>query len=257
MNITKLLSWNVNGIRAVHKKGNLAEVFQLQPDILCIQETKIQPDQLTDDLLNMAGYHAYFESGDRKGYSGVALYSKQEPKELKTGFGIEKFDKEGRIQIADYQDFVLFNIYFPNGKGSKERLQYKMDFYDAFLDYVDRLKDAGRKIVVTGDVNTAHKEIDLARPKENEKVSGFLPEERAWIDKFLSHGYLDTFRMFNQEPGQYTWWDMKSRARERNIGWRIDYFYVSENLKDNVKAAYILPEIMGSDHCPIGIELEI
>lgn len=257
MSLIKILSWNVNGIRAVHKKGNLAEVFQLQPDILCIQETKIQPDQLTDDLLNIAGYHAYFESGDRKGYSGVALYSKQEPKELKTGFGIEKFDIEGRIQIADYDDFILFNIYFPNGKGSKERLQYKMDFYDAFLDHVDRLKNAGRKIVVTGDVNTAHKEIDLARPKENEKVSGFLPEERAWIDKFLSHGYLDTFRMFNQEPGQYTWWDMKSRARERNIGWRIDYFYVSENLKDNVKAAYILPEIMGSDHCPIGIDLEI
>lgn len=257
MSLIKILSWNVNGIRAVHKKGNLAEVFQLQPDILCIQETKIQPDQLTDDLLNMAGYHAYFESGDRKGYSGVALYSKHEPKELKTGFGIEKFDNEGRIQIADYDDFILFNIYFPNGKGSKERLQYKMDFYDAFLDYVDRLKSAGRKIVVTGDINTAHKEIDLARPKENEKVSGFLPEERAWIDKFLSHGYLDSFRMFNQEPGQYTWWDMKSRARERNIGWRIDYFYVSENLKDNVKAAYILPEIMGSDHCPIGIDLEI
>ncbi len=257
MNTIKLLSWNVNGIRAVLKKGNFAEVFQLQPDILCIQETKIQPDQLTEDLLNVAGYYAYFKSGERKGYSGVALYSKQAPKELRTGFGIERFDNEGRIQIADYQDFVLFNIYFPNGKGSKERLQYKMDFYDAFLDYVDRLKEAGRKIVVTGDVNTAHKEIDLARPKENEKVSGFLPEERAWIDKFLSHGYIDTFRMFNQEPGQYTWWDMKSRARERNIGWRIDYFYVSENLKDNVKAAYILPDIMGSDHCPIGLELMI
>ncbi len=257
MKTVNILSWNVNGIRAVYKKGNFAEVFQQQPDILCLQETKAHPGQLTDNILKTEDYHAYFEAGERKGYSGVAIFSKEEPKEIETGFGIEKFDKEGRIQIADYADFVLFNIYFPNGKGSKERLQYKMDFYDAFLEYADKLKDAGRKIVVTGDVNTAHKEIDLARPKENEKISGFLPEERAWIDKFLSHGYIDTFRMFNQESGQYTWWDMKSRARERNIGWRIDYFYVSENIKNNVKISYILPNIMGSDHCPIGIELLI
>ncbi len=257
MKTIKILSWNVNGIRALHKKGNFFEAFQQEPDILCLQETKAQPEQLTDDILKMKGYHAYFEAGERKGYSGVAIFSKEEPKEIKTGFGIEKFDKEGRIQIADYVYFVLFNIYFPNGKGSKERLQYKMDFYDCFLEYVDKLKDVGRKIVVTGDVNTAHKEIDLARPKENEKVSGFLPEERAWIDIFLSHGYVDTFRMFNQDSGQYTWWDMKSRARERNIGWRIDYFYVSDNFKDNVKMSYMLPNVMGSDHCPIGIEVVI
>ena len=257
MKTTKLLSWNMNGIRAVHRKGNFEDIFNEQPDILCIQETKARAEQLGDEILKVANYHAYFEAGERKGYSGVAIYTKEQPREIKTGFGIEKFDREGRIQIADYEDFVLFNIYFPNGKGSKERLQYKMDFYDAFLKYADQLKDQGRKIVVTGDVNTAHKEIDLARPKENEKVSGFLPEERAWIDQFLSHGYIDTFRMFNQEPGQYTWWDMKSRARERNVGWRIDYFYVSENLKDNVKAAYILPHILGSDHCPIGVELSL
>jgi len=257
MKTIKILSWNVNGIRAIHRKGNFEDVFKEQPDIVCIQETKAHPDQLDDAIMKITDYHAYFEAGGRKGYSGVGLYSKQEPKELKTGFGIEKFDNEGRIQIADYEDFVLFNIYFPNGKGSKERLQYKMDFYDAFLEYADRLNNGGRKIVVTGDVNTAHKEIDLARPKENEKVSGFLPEEREWINKFLSHGYLDSFRMFNQEPGQYTWWDLKSRARERNIGWRIDYFYVSENFKENVKAAYILPTIMGSDHCPIGIDVMI
>jgi exodeoxyribonuclease-3 len=257
MKTIKILSWNVNGIRAVHRKGNFADVFKQQPDILCLQETKAHPDQLDDEIRNIDGYHSFFEAGERKGYSGVAIYSKLKPHEIKTRFGIEKFDNEGRIQIADYDDFVLFNIYFPNGKGSKERLQYKMDFYDAFLEHVDKLKDAGRKIVVTGDVNTAHKAIDLARPKENEKVSGFLPEERDWIDKFLSHGYVDTFRMFNQQPDNYTWWDMKSRARDRNIGWRIDYFYVSENLKNSVKAAYILTEIMGSDHCPIGINIEI
>ena len=257
MKTIKILSWNVNGIRAVHRKGNFADVFKVQPDILCLQETKAHPDQLDDEIRNIDGYHSFFEAGERKGYSGVAIYSKLKPHEIKTRFGIEKFDNEGRIQIADYDDFVLFNIYFPNGKGSKERLQYKMDFYDAFLEHVDKLKDASRKIVVTGDVNTAHKAIDLARPKENEKVSGFLPEERAWIDKFLSHGYVDTFRMFNQQPENYTWWDMKSRARDRNIGWRIDYFYISENLKDSVQAAYILTDIMGSDHCPIGIDLEI
>jgi len=257
MKTIKILSWNVNGIRAVHRKGNFGDVFKEQPHILCVQETKAQPEQLSADIITIEGFRSYFSSAERKGYSGIALYTKEEPKNIMTGFGIERFDNEGRIQIADYEDFVLFNIYFPNGKGSKERLQYKMDFYDAFLEYVDKLKQQGRKIVVTGDVNTAHKAIDLARPKENEKVSGFLPEERAWIDKFLSHGYVDTFRMFNQEPDQYTWWDLKSRARERNIGWRIDYFYVSENLKDNMKAAYILPEIIGSDHCPIGIDVVI
>lgn len=257
MKTIKILSWNVNGIRAVHRKGSFEDVFKQQPDILCLQETKAHPEQLGDEISKVEGYHSYFEAGERKGYSGVAIYTKELPKEIITGFGIEIFDNEGRIQIADYGDFVVFNIYFPNGKGSKERLQYKMDFYDAFLEYADKLKAAGRKIVVTGDVNTAHKEIDLSRPKENEKISGFLPEERAWIDKFLSHGYVDTFRMFNTNPDNYTWWDMKSRARDRNIGWRIDYFYVSENLKSNVKAAYILSDIMGSDHCPIGIDVEV
>lgn len=257
MKTIKILSWNVNGIRAVHRKGNFADVFQKQPDILCLQETKAHPDQLSDEIRNIDGYYSFFEAGERKGYSGVAIYTTAQPKAMKTGFGIEKFDNEGRIQIADFEDIVLCNIYFPNGKGSIERLQYKIDFYDAFLKEVNQLKNEGRKIVVTGDVNTAHKEIDLARPKENEKMSGFLPEERSWIDKFLSHGYWDTFRMFNQQPDNYTWWDMKSRARERNIGWRIDYFFVSENLKDSVKAVYILTDIMGSDHCPIGIDLEV
>lgn len=150
---------------------------------------------------------------------------------------------------------MLFNIYFPNGKASAERLRYKMDFYQAFLDYADSLKKKGKKLIICGDVNTAHKEIDLARPKENEKISGFLPEERAWIDKLIAHGYVDTFRTFNQKPGQYTWWNLKTRARERNVGWRIDYFFVSQNFKEKVKSAYILSQVTGSDHCPIGIDL--
>jgi exodeoxyribonuclease-3 len=253
----KILSWNVNGIRAVYKKGFLDWLRSENPDILCIQETKAVEEQLPSSLKDIEGYYTYFSSADRKGYSGTALYTVIKPEKLERGFGIERFDNEGRIIIADYSSYILFNIYFPNGKASKERLRYKMDFYDAFLDYVDRLTKRGKKIIVCGDVNTAHKEIDLARPKENQKISGFLPEERAWIDTLISHGFIDTFRLFNKEPGQYTWWDLKSRARERNVGWRIDYFFASKNLRKNITSSYILPDVMGSDHCPIGLDIEI
>lgn len=256
MKKTKILSWNVNGIRAAHRKGFVDWLVKEQPNILCIQETKAHVEQLSHDLINVEGYHSYFSSGERKGYSGVALYTKVKSIDIKTGFGIKQFDNEGRILIAEYPEFTLFNIYYPNGKSSEERLKYKMDFYDAFYNDVNKLKDKGKKIIICGDVNTAHKEIDLARPKENSQISGFLPEEREWIDKFLESGYLDTFRMFNNEPDNYSYWDTKTRARERNVGWRIDYFYVSKNLKENVKSAFIMPEVMGSDHCPIGIEVE-
>lgn len=257
MTTIKILSWNVNGLRAAYKKGFLEWVLRERPDILCLQETKAAPEQLPAELIEVAGYRAYFASAERKGYSGVALYTRLEPDEIKAGFGFKRFDVEGRTQVADFGDFRLFNVYFPNGKASAERLRYKMAFYGAFLEYVDELKAKGERIVVCGDVNTAHKEIDLARPKENEKVSGFLPRERAWLDEFVSRGFVDTFRMFNREPGQYTWWDLKTRARERNVGWRIDYFFVSGNFKKNVKAAYIMPEVTGSDHCPIGVEVAV
>lgn len=251
----RILSWNVNGLRAVHKKGFLDWFKKEQPDILCLQETKAQEEQLPDEVRNIEGYHSYFSSAVKKGYSGVAIYTKEKPQSVKKGFGIEKFDSEGRILVAEYSDFILINIYYPNGKAREERLRYKMDFYDAFLEYANKLKKKGKNLVICGDVNTAHKEIDLARPKPNEKVSGFLPEERAWMDKFLADGYLDTFRMFNQEPENYTWWDMVSRARDRNVGWRIDYFFISESLKKRIKDAFILSDVMGSDHCPIGIEI--
>jgi len=254
----RLLSWNVNGIRAVQKKGFVDWLLTEDPDILCLQETKAAPEQLSDDLLNINGYKAYFSSSTvKKGYSGVAIYTKQEPLKVEHGFGIAKFDDEGRIIIADYKDFVLINIYYPNGKKNEERLQYKMDFYDAFLDYSNKLVKKGKQLVICGDVNTAHKEIDLARPKENSKVSGFLPVEREWLNKFFSHNYHDTFRLFNDEPENYTWWDQVTRARDRNVGWRIDYFFVSGNFKNNVKDAFIMPDVMGSDHCPVGIEIEI
>jgi len=253
----KMLSWNVNGLRAIYKKGVLDWLAKTGPDILCLQETKAQQEQLPPELLEIDGYHTYYVSAERKGYSGVALYTRENPRNIKSGLGIERFDIEGRTLIAEYDKFVLFNIYYPNGKASEERLQYKLDYYEAFLEYVDKLKKKKKNLVICGDVNTAHRAIDLARPKQNEKVSGFLPEERAWMDRFFEQGFIDTFRLFNDQPAQYTWWDMKSRARDRNVGWRIDYFFVSEAMKKNVRNAFILPEVMGSDHCPVGLEIEI
>ncbi len=252
-----IISWNVNGIRAVYRKGFLDWFKDAKPDILCIQETKATPDQLPRKLKEIEGYFSYFNSAEKKGYSGVGLYSSIKPQAIENGFGIDKYDREGRVQIVDYDEFLLFNIYFPNGKMSEERLKYKLDFYEVFLDHVNQLRDQGNNIIVCGDLNTAHKEIDLARPKENSNISGFLPVERAWIDKFLDNGYVDTFRMFNSDSDQYTWWSYRTRARERNVGWRLDYFFVNEEFKDKVKSSYILSDVMGSDHCPIGLEIKI
>ena len=255
MKETKILCWNVNGIRAVRNKGFLDWLYKESPDILCLQETKAQLEQLDKDLLEPAGYHTCWNYPERKGYSGVAIFSKEQPLRVQYDFGPAGLEMEGRVLMTEYPGFSLFDIYFPNGKKDQERLDYKMAFYDVFLDYADSLKAEGKRLVVCGDFNTAHKEIDLARPKENEKVSGFLPVERGWIDKFIAHGYVDTFRQFNQEPGQYTWWDMKSGARARNVGWRLDYFFVSDNLLPALKEAFIMPDVGGSDHCPVGIIL--
>lgn len=253
----RILSWNVNGLRAVHKKGFIEWFLRENPDILCIQETKAAPDQLPRALKHVDGYHAYFCEAEKKGYSGVAIYTKIRPKKVEYGFGIPKFDDEGRILIADYDDFVLLNIYFPNGKMSAERLDYKLEFYDVLLNYANKLKEARKNLIICGDLNTAHKEIDIARPKANEKISGFLPVERAWIDKFISQGYIDTFRIFNNQPDQYTWWSYRTRARERNVGWRLDYFFVNKEFKDKIEDSYILKEVRGSDHCPVGLDIEL
>lgn len=251
----RILSWNVNGIRSVRDKGFLNWLHEESPDILCVQETKAHPEQLGPDLLEPDGYHVYWNHPERKGYSGVAIFSKEEPYRVSYDFEEIGLDIEGRILAADYVDFFLFNIYFPNGKKDDIRLRYKMAFYQAFLEYADELRDKGKKIIICGDVNTAHEAIDLSRPKENEKVSGFLPIERHWLDDFISHGYVDTFRHLNSEPNHYTWWDMKSGARARNVGWRIDYFFVTENLLSSLTDAFIMPEVTGSDHCPIGISI--
>jgi exodeoxyribonuclease-3 len=248
----RLVSWNVNGIRAVERKGFLTWFKEQSPDVLCLQETKAELSQLGETLTAVPGYSADFCWGERKGYSGVATYSKRPALSVERGFGQAEFDREGRILVHRFPEFTLFNIYFPNGKSGPERLDYKMRFYDKFLSVLDARRKKGEKnLVVCGDVNTAHKEIDLARPKENRKISGFLPQECAWMDKLVAAGFVDTFRQFEPGPGHYSWWDMQSRARERNVGWRIDYFFVSEPLKGNLKAAAIRPEVMGSDHCPV------
>ena len=252
----RMLSWNVNGIRSVHRKGFVSWLSTAQADIVCLQETKASERDLPFELTAPPGYTVYFFGAARKGYSGVALYTKQKPQQVHYGIGEQRFDSEGRVLIADYGDFVLFNVYCPNGQRSHERLTYKLDFYKSFLTAVMRMISLQRSVIVCGDINTAHRDIDLARPRENAGTSGFLPEERAWIDELLRCGFIDTFRMFNSHPGHYTWWDMKSRARERNVGWRLDYFFVSENLRNRVCNAYILSEVMGSDHCPVGLEME-
>ena len=252
----RIISWNVNGIRAAHKKGFLEWLDQESPDIMCVQETKASEDQLPEALKEIPGYTSYFTSAEKRGYSGVAVFTKTKPEQVTSSFPAESFSREGRVLAVDYVEFVLLNVYFPNGKSSAERLQYKMDFYDDFLDYADGIKNSGKNLVICGDVNTAHKEIDLARPKANEATSGFLPIERAWIDKLLEHGYVDTLRVFNPEPDQYTYWDMITRARDRNVGWRIDYFFVNEGFVPRLKTGFILTDVMGSDHCPIGIEID-
>ena len=251
----KIVTWNVNGIRAVLKRGISNWLEQESPDILCFQEVKLQPEQV-NSVPPLPGYHAYWNCGDRKGYSGVASFTRIDPSKVEYGFGVDRFDREGRVVRMDFPGFTLLNIYFPNGGSGPERLAYKLEFYDAFLRYAKELRDQGKPVIVCGDYNTAHTEIDLARPKANEKTSGFLPEERAWLDRMAEQGFVDVYRHLHKEPGQYTWWDQKTFARDRNVGWRIDYFWISPELVPLVTDARILTEVLGSDHCPVILEMQ-
>ncbi len=251
----KLLSWNVNGYRAALKKGLLDFAAAEKPDILGLQEVKVSADQLAG-LELPADYRAEWNSAERKGYSGVAAFFRKAPEAVRRGLGEGRFDAEGRVIALEYRDFHLLNVYFPNGGAGPERLRFKLDFYEAFLKHIEGLRKTGKAVVFCGDVNTAHKELDLARPRENEGNSGFLPVERAWLDRVTGSGWVDTFRVFHAEGGRYSWWDYKTRARERNVGWRLDYFFIDEGHKGMVKDAFILPDVQGSDHCPVGIELD-
>ncbi len=253
----RIISWNVNGIRAAIKKGFWDWFANDQADIVCLQEVKARREQLNGQLEAASGYEIHWNAATRPGYSGVASFLRTAPLRTQTGLGIEEFDSEGRVLLHEYERFFLFNIYFPNGQRDHGRLDYKLRFYDAFLEEAEKLRQTGKAVITCGDFNTAHKEIDLKNPKANENTSGFLPVERAWMDKLTDYGYVDTFRLFHQEPEQYTWWTYRFNARKRNIGWRIDYFFIDREHVAMVKDAFILPEVGGSDHCPVGIELVV
>ena len=255
-----LISWNVNGLRAVIKKDFFDSFKQLDADIVALQETKLQESQLTEEMKHIEGYESHWSCATvKKGYSGVATYARIIPKSVKYGIGEPLYDDEGRIIEMDFDDFIFFNVYFPNGQMSEERLQYKLDFYEAFFNYAEEYKKQGRSLIITGDYNTAHNEIDLKNPKANENTSGFLRIERDWLDRLTGNGYVDTFRHFNPDTVKYSWWTYRFKARDRNIGWRIDYFFVTQDIIDKgwIKETIINNDILGSDHCPIGLVIEI
>jgi len=252
----KILSWNVNGLRAVLGRGALEAVWEREPDVLCLQEIKVRPEQLSKEQRCFPGYQAIWNPAERPGYSGVATLLRTPAAEIQTGMDAPHFDVEGRVIQTLHPDFRLFNIYFPNGGRGYDRVTYKLEFYSHLLKLCDRLHANGESIILTGDFNTAHQPIDLRHPKANEKISGFMPEERERVQKFLDHGFVDVYRHLNPETVQYTWWTYRMDARRRGVGWRIDYFLVSRALVERVRQATILESILGSDHCPIELELQ-
>lgn len=250
------MSWNVNGIRAAVKNGFTGFLKQYQPDVLGIQEIKMNDAAREKEEFDFSNYLEYWHPAEKPGYSGTAFLAKNKPLSVVNGMGVAEFDSEGRVQTLEFPDFYFVNAYFPNSNGELSRLPYRLKFNDAYLKYVKNLEKK-KPVVLTGDFNVAREEIDLARPKENVGNAGFTPEERAWADKLIASGFVDTFRLINGNKVQYSWWSYRAYARERNVGWRIDYFFVSEKLASRVKKAFILDEVVGSDHCPVGIELEL
>lgn len=251
----KIVSFNVNGIRASYKKGALSEAFSLNADLLAIQETKSTPDQLSPEIMAPPGYSSYFDSSkERKGYSGVAVYTKVIPEKVEYGLGEDEYDTEGRCLTLYFKDFVFITAYFPNGGRDEDHFQFKLRYYDKFLERVKKLEKKYKNIIFCGDLNVAHREIDIARPKENANQIGFLPIERAWVDRVIASGFVDTFRTKNPDEVRYSWWDQKSGARARNVGWRIDYIFVSQSLGNSFTQATILDDFLGSDHAPVVIE---
>ena len=254
----KLASWNVNGIRAAGRTYFPSWMSEYGPDVVGVQETKIHQnslDELSEGLRHPEGYHSYWHSAQKPGYSGVAIYSKKEPLNITFGLDIPEFDQEGRVISAEFSDFTLVNAYFPNSQRDHARLGYKLKFCDEMLKYCDRLRSQQKNVVLCGDFNIAHRAIDLKNPQSNEANAGYLPEERAWMDQFLAQGYVDSFRHFNPHPGNYTWWSYRPGVRAKNIGWRLDYFVVNPEFKGSLNHAEIQPQVLGSDHCPVILEL--
>ena len=252
-----LVSWNVNGIRAVSKKEDFWSWFEDDDsDIINFQEVRATQEQIPKKLAEIDGFHKFYNEAEKKGYSGVGTYSKIKPLSVTKGLGVEELDNEGRVLKIEYPDFILFNIYFPNSGKEGSRLDFKVHFCNELLSQLVELKNEGKNLVITGDYNIAHNPIDVYNPKNCEGKSGYLPEERAWLDELEEAGFVDTFRMFDEGEGNFTWWSYRFKARERNSGWRLDYFFVNEEIKDNVIAAKILADIYGSDHCPVTLELD-
>lgn len=247
----KIITWNVNGLRAALVKDALKWVWEQQPDVLCLQEIKVRPEQLKDGQRNFPGYDVIWNPAEKLGYSGVATFLRRSCLEFQLGMGAPHFDIEGRLISTLHPEFRLFNVYFPSGQRGRERVEYKLEFYAHLLALCDRLHANGQNIIVTGDFNTAHMPIDLKNPKQNQKTSGFLPEERAWVQKFLDHGFVDVYRRLYPDRVQYTWWTYRSTARERRVGWRLDYFLVSEALVPQVQNVVLHEDVLGSDHCPV------
>jgi exodeoxyribonuclease-3 len=250
------VSWNVNGIRACVNKGFVEWIRTTSPDIVCLQEIKAEREQFPDTIFELKDYHLYINSAKKKGYSGVAVFSKEKPTKVIDQLGIEKFDIEGRTQILEFKDFILFYCYFPNGQRDPGRVPYKLEYYQEILKRDNEFVAAGKKVIITGGFNTAHHPIDLANPKGNKKSTGFLENEREWLDQYLDAGMIDCLRHFEPDTeGVYSWWTYRSNCRERNIGWRLDYFMASSNLKKQLKGCKHLPEVLGSDHCPVELTI--
>jgi len=252
----KIITWNVNGFRAALRKSALNWVWERKPDVLCLQEIKARPDQLKEEQRQFPGYEVIWNPAERAGYSGVATFCRDQPLGSQIGMGESRFDVEGRLISTLHPGFRLINVYFPSGTRGKERVDFKLDFYAHLLNVCDKWRSNGESIIITGDFNTAHMPIDLKNPKPNQKTSGFLPEERAWVQKFLDQGFVDIYRRLYPERVQYTWWTNRLSARERGVGWRIDYFLVSEALVPRVKDATIHEDVSGSDHCPVELVIE-
>jgi len=255
--MAKIISYNVNGIRAALKKDWIQWVGSVDPDVICIQETKAHKEQLDLSIFDAAGYKTFWYSAEKKGYSSVAIFSKTEPDHVEYGCGIEKYDREGRIIRADYGDFSVLSCYFPSGTTGDERQAFKMDFLEDFYIYINELRKTRPNLLVSGDVNICHTSIDIHNPLRNKDTSGFKPEERDWVSKLIDAGFVDSFRELNKEPHNYTWWSYRAGARGKNLGWRIDYHFITESLLSKLKRSIILSEAVHSDHCPLLIELDI